>query len=83
MRMRREWDAEGKPEHRVPIIWSRPSRLIPRGINHWLVAWISDTDTLHDIRSYTPDDHSPLRWWKLWKIVDFHGTVKHGDSPDE
>ena len=81
--MRVQWVQEGMPDQRMPVIWSRPSRLIPHSVNHWLVGWYeSDSAMLVEIRSFVPHDHRPLRWWQLWRAFAFHGEVVHGDRPD-
>lgn len=80
----REWRAAGSPKDRVPAKLARPSRLDPDAIDHWIVGWWHpETGVLEEVQSFVPDDKAPLRWWQIWRVALFLGSVKQGDAPSK
>ena len=76
-KMHKEWVAEGMPDGGEPYFWVRSSRLAPRWIPHAGIAQRKNGRFI--IKSFKPEDTSPLKWWQIWRVFIFVGRWVEGD----
>lgn len=78
----RAWVLAGRPRRMQPKLQMEPSpaanALVPRfGIS------VARAPGIYTTRAFVPARKTPLKWWKLWRIIWFSGYVKTIGGADD